>query len=117
MVALESRRLQDLDNLLGSYLLTVQGDHAWMEEGVELRPPYLAAPVAEWALDQDPRTLISIEAGKLPVRQLLERLSGRNPKLEALNFEKAAFRVDASFLLRDGDAFGLSHGSDIEMSG
>lgn len=107
VVALESRRTQDLDNLLGSYLLTVQGDHAWMEEGVELRPPYLAAPVAQWALDQDPQTLISIDAGKLPVRQLLSRLSRGNPKLVDLNFEKAAFRVDASFLLRDGDAFGL----------
>lgn len=106
VVSLEARRNEDLAKLLGSYLLTVQGDHAWMEEGVELRPPYLAAPVAEWALAQDPRTLISVEAGKLPVRNLLERLAGSNPRLEELNFEKAAFRVDASFLLRDNDAFG-----------
>lgn len=106
VAALESRRAADLQGLLGAYLLTVQGDHAWMEEGVELRPPYLAAPVASWALDQDPSTLIGIDTGKLPVRQLLARLADRNPRLRALDFEKAAFRVDASFLLRDDDAFG-----------
>lgn len=102
---LEDRRRQDLENLLASYLLIVQGDHAWMEESVELRPPYLAAPVADWALDQDPRSLISLPAGKLPIRSLLERLAERNPGLAELNFEKAAFRVDAAFVLRDPAAF------------
>lgn len=104
--ALEARRMEDLDGLLASYLLTVQGDHAWMEEGVELRPPYLAASVAQWALEQDPGTLICVEAGKLPVRELLKRLARGNPGLDNLNFEKAAFRVDCAFLLKEPDAFG-----------
>ncbi|MFN8185186.1 MAG: asparagine synthase-related protein [Candidatus Nanopelagicales bacterium] len=106
LAALEVRRGEDVANLLGSYLLTVQGDHAWMEEGVEIRPPFLAEAVAQWAFRNDPRDMISVETGKLPVRRLLARLASANPALARLDFAKAAFRVDASFLLRDDDAFG-----------
>ncbi len=101
---LEHRRQADLRDLLGSYLLTVQGDHAWMEEGVEIRPPYLATPVARWALRRDPATFVDIANGKLPVRALLQRLAADRPELADLGFAKAAFRVDASFILREQDA-------------
>ena len=101
---LEERRQSDVHDLLGSYLLTVQGDHAWSEEGVELRPPYLATPVARWALRRDPATFVSIRDGKLPVRALLQRLAVNRPALAELGFAKAAFRVDTSFILRDPDA-------------
>lgn len=101
---LEERRQSDVHELLGSYLLTVQGDHAWSEEGVELRPPYLATPVARWALRRDPATFVDIRNGKLPVRALLQRLAVQRPALADLGFAKAAFRVDTSFILRDADA-------------
>lgn len=101
---LEERRQSDVHELLGCYLLTVQGDHAWSEEGVELRPPYLATPVARWALRRDPATFVSISNGKLPVRALLQRLAVNRPELAGLGFAKAAFRVDTSFILRDADA-------------
>jgi asparagine synthase (glutamine-hydrolysing) len=103
---LVSRRQADIDVLLGSYLLTVQGDHAWMEEGVELRPPYLGNPVADWALAQDPASFLSLADGKLPVRQLLARLAVQRPALAGLGFAKAAFRVDSSFVLRSPEASG-----------
>ncbi len=102
---LERRRAADLDGLLGSYLLTVQGDHAWMEEGVELRPPFLADPVARWALSRRPEEFVSIEHGKLPVRALLDRLAQSRPQLAGLGFGKAAFRVDCRFVLQDPEAF------------
>lgn len=101
---LEHRRQVDLAHLLAGYLLTVQGDHAWMEEGVELRPPYLAAPVADWALRHSPARFVSVENGKAPIRGLLTRLATRNPALAELGFAKAAFRVDAGLLLRDAAA-------------
>ncbi|MDO5711806.1 MAG: asparagine synthase-related protein, partial [Micrococcales bacterium] len=102
---LNARREVDLVHLLAGYLLTVQGDHAWMEEGVELRPPYLAAPVADWALRHCPTQFVSVPTGKLPVRALLRRLAARRPTLAELDFAKAAFRVDVNFLLRDPVAF------------
>lgn len=102
---LEARRQIDLERLLAGYLLTVQGDHAWMEEGVELRPPYLASPVADWALHRSVRDFVSIEQGKRPVRALLPRLAQRNPALADLGFAKAAFRVDVSFVMRDPEQF------------
>lgn len=101
---LEDRRQADLRDLLGSYLLVVQGDHAWSEEGVELRPPYLATPVARYALRRDPASFVSISNGKLPVRALLQRLAATRPQLAGLGFAKSAFRVDASFVLRDPKA-------------
>ena len=101
---LEDRRQVDLRDLLGSYLLVVQGDHAWMEEGVELRPPYLATPVARYALRRDPSSFVSIDNGKVPVRELLQRLARQRPALAGLGFAKSAFRVDASFVLRDPEA-------------
>ncbi len=96
---LAGRRRADIDVLLGSYLMTVQGDHAWMEEGVELRPPYLGNLVADWALSQDPATFVTIGGGKLPVRRLLTRLAADRPDLAGLGFAKAAFRVDSSFIV------------------
>lgn len=102
---LNERRDIDLAHLLAGYLLTVQGDHAWMEEGVELRPPYLATPVADWAMRYDPTQFVSVRTGKLPVRALLRRLALRCPALAELDFAKAAFRVDVNFLLRDPLAF------------
>lgn len=99
-----TRRHADIDVLLGSYLLTVQGDHAWMEEGVELRPPYLANAVADWALARDPSTYLSIAEGKLPVRGLLRRLAEARPELAQFGYAKAAFRVDTSFVLRSAEA-------------
>ncbi|MDO5629619.1 MAG: asparagine synthase-related protein [Mobilicoccus sp.] len=102
---LAARRQVDLERLLGSYLLTVQGDHAWMEEGVELRPPFLASPVADWALSRPPAEFVSIGEGKRPVRALLPRLAQRRPELAGLGFAKAAFRVDVSFVLTDPDQF------------
>ncbi|WP_040633711.1 asparagine synthetase B family protein [Mobilicoccus pelagius] len=102
---LEARRRLDVENLLGAYLLTVQGDHAWMEEGVELRPPYLAAPVAEWASARPVTQFVRIDQGKVPVRALLPRLAQRRPALAGLGFAKAAFRVDVSFVQRDPAAF------------
>ncbi len=99
-----TRRRADVDVLLGSYLLTVQGDHAWMEEGVELRPPYLANAVADWALARDPSTYLSIAEGKLPVRRLLRRLAQERPELAQFGYAKAAFRVDTSFVLRSAQA-------------
>ncbi|SNV25147.1 Asparagine synthetase [glutamine-hydrolyzing] 1 [Dermatophilus congolensis] len=101
---LEDRRQVDLRDLLGSYLLTVQGDHAWMEEGVELRPAYLATPVARYALRRDPASFVSIRDGKVPVRSLLRRLAAQRPAIAGLGFPKSAFRVDASFVLRDSEA-------------
>lgn len=101
---LEGRRQVDLRDLLGSYLLTVQGDHAWMEEGVELRPPYLATAVAEYALRRDPASFVTIAQGKMPVRALLKRLARERPALAGLGFAKSAFRVDASFVLCDPEA-------------
>ncbi len=99
-----TRRHADVEVLLGSYLLTVQGDHAWMEEGVELRPPYLANAVADWALARDPSTYLSIAEGKLPVRRLLRRLAETRPELAQFGYAKAAFRVDTSFVLRSVEA-------------
>lgn len=101
----EARRRLDVEHLLGGYLLTVQGDHAWMEEGVELRPPYLASPVAEWALARPVSQFVRISEGKVPVRALLPRLARRRPALAGLGFAKAAFRVDVAFALRDPAAF------------
>ena len=101
---LEERRQSDVHELLGCYLLIVQGDHAWSEEGVELRPPYLATPVARWALRRDPAAFVDIANGKLPVRALLQRLAVSRPALGELGFAKAAFRVDTSFILRDAEA-------------
>lgn len=103
-VTLASRRQSDIDVLLGSYLLTVQGDHAWMEEGVELRPPYLSNTVADWALARDPSAYLSIAEGKRPIRQLLRRLAQDRPELAQFGYAKAAFRVDTSFVLRSGQA-------------
>lgn len=102
---LEARRQVDLAHLLGGYLLTVQGDHAWMEEGVELRPPYLASPVADWALSRDVREFVRISEGKTPVRALLPRLAQRRPTLTGLGFAKAAFRVDVAFVMREPEQF------------
>lgn len=108
--ALTARREVDLAHLLAGYLLTVQGDHAWMEEGVELRPPYLAAPVADWALRHSPAQFVSIATGKLPVRALLRRLTAARPALADLDVAKAAFRVDANFLRRAPTAFAAFRG-------
>ncbi len=102
----EDRRRDDLADLLGAYLLTVQGDHAWMEHGVELRPPYLAKEVADWALSRPGTDFISIRTGKTPIRALLQRLILARPALAELDVPKAAFRVDAAFVLRDDAAFG-----------
>lgn len=99
------RREEDLSTLLAAYLLVVQGDQAWMEEGVELRPPYLSAVVADWAFARDPAGFVSIERGKEPIYALLTRLAERRPALAALGFAKAAFRVDARFLLGDDAAY------------
>nr|WP_276511227.1 asparagine synthase-related protein [Kineosphaera limosa] len=99
------RRDDDLRDLLGAYLLTVQGDHAWMEESVELRPPYLSAGVAELALSHSPADFVAPGNGKQPVRRLLARLAQDNPALAQLDFAKAAFRVDVRFVLRDPSAF------------
>jgi len=107
---LARRREIDIAHLLGAYLLTVQGDHAWMEEGVELRPPYLAGPVADWALSRDVRRFVRIDQGKVPVRALLPRLATRRPALADLGFAKAAFRVDVDFVLRDPEAFDVLAG-------
>ncbi len=96
-----ARRESDIRDLLGAYLLTIQGDHAWMEEGVELRPPYLSREVASLALSRPPEDFVSVSSGKQPVRELLRRLARTNPRLSSLNFAKAAFRVDASFLFRE----------------
>lgn len=98
------RRQHDLRHLLASYLLTVQGDHAWSGEGVELRPAYLATPVAEWALSRDPASFVTVSEGKTPIRNLLRQLATDRPGLLELGFAKEAFRVDASFLLRDEQA-------------
>lgn len=103
---LRRRRHEDLATLLAGYLLVVQGDHAWLEEGVELRPPYLAAIVADWALARDPVDFLSVERGKLPVYGLLARLAERRPGLVELGFAKSAFRVDARLLLVDDDVYG-----------
>lgn len=103
-VTVEDRRGHDIRRLLASYLLTVQGDHAWSEEGVELRPAYLATPVANWALSRDPTSFITISEGKTPIRNLLRQLAAERPGLNELGFAKAAFRVDASFLLQDEQA-------------
>lgn len=100
-----ARREEDLRDLLGAYLLTVQGDHAWLEESVELRPPYLANDVAALALSRSPVDFVTPDNGKQPVRRLLARLAADNPALARLDFAKAAFRVDVRFVLRDPDAF------------
>lgn len=100
-----ARREDDLRDLLGAYLLTVQGDHAWMEESVELRPPYLARGVADLALTHSPGDFVAIGGGKQPVRRVLRRLAAANPALAELDFAKAAFRVDVRFVLRDPAAF------------
>ncbi|WP_040160006.1 asparagine synthetase B family protein [Mobilicoccus massiliensis] len=102
---LEARRQVDLAHLLGGYLLTVQGDHAWMEERVELRPPYLASPVADWALSRDVREFVRISEGKTPIRALLPRLAQQRPALAGLGFAKAAFRVDVAFVVREPEQF------------
>lgn len=102
---LRSRRREDLDTLLAAYLLVVQGDYAWLEEGIELRPPYLAAIVADWALARDPAEFVSVERGKLPIYGLLDRLARRRPALAGLGFAKSAFRVDARLLLGDATAY------------
>lgn len=101
-----ARRDEDLATLLPAYLLLVQGDQAWAEEGVELRPPYLSALVADWALARDPSEFVSIERGKEPVYALLARLARERPALAGLGFAKSAFRVDARLLLRDAQAYG-----------
>ncbi|WP_068426588.1 asparagine synthetase B family protein [Piscicoccus intestinalis] len=103
--ALLDRRQDDLRDLLGAYLLTVQGDHAWMEESVELRPPYLAQGVARLALEHNPADFVAVGGGKQPVRGLLARLARERPALAELDFAKAAFRVDVRFVLRDPAAF------------
>lgn len=100
-----ARRDDDLRDLLGAYLLTVQGDHAWLEEAVELRPPYLSQGVAALALSHSPADFVTVGAGKQPVRRLLARLAADNPALAELDFAKAAFRVDVRFVLRDPAAF------------
>ncbi|MCA0438461.1 MAG: asparagine synthetase B [Austwickia sp.] len=104
--ALRARRAEDVATLLAGYLLVVQGDHAWSEEGVELRPPYLSALVADWALARDPAQFVAIERGKLPVYGVLRRLAVRRPALADLGFAKAAFRVDVRLLLLHDDAYG-----------
>ena len=103
--ALRARREEDLATLLAAYLLVVQGDHAWLEEGIELRPPYLSAVVADWALARDPATFVAVERGKLPIHALLARLARRRPTLAGLGFAKSAFRVDARLLLGDEEAY------------
>lgn len=100
-----SRRDDDLRDLLGAYLLTVQGDHAWLEEAVELRPPYLSQGVAALALSHSPADFVTVGAGKQPVRRLLARLAADHPALAELDFAKTAFRVDVRFVLRDPAAF------------
>lgn len=97
---LAQRRADDLGTLLGNYLLTVQADHAWSEEGVELRPPFLGQRVADWALARDPAEFVGIEAGKLPVWRLLRGYAAQRPALSGLDFPKAAFRVDLAYVLR-----------------
>lgn len=99
-----TRRHADIEVLLGSYLLTVQGDHAWVEEGVELRPPYLANAVSDWALERDPSTYLSIAEGKLPVRRLLRRFAQDRPELAQFGYARAAFLVDTPFVLRSAEA-------------
>ncbi len=99
--AADARRDADLGTLLAGYLLTVQGDHAWMEEGVEQRPPWLADDVARWALSRPVRRLVAIGEGKVPVRDVLRRLTAHHPALTTANVPKEAFRVDASVLLGD----------------
>ena len=103
--ALYRRREEDVRDLLGAYLLTIQGDHAWMEEAVELRPPYLARGVADLALSRSPADFVDVSGGKRPIRRLLARLATDRPALAGLDFAKAAFRVDVRFLLRDPIAF------------
>lgn len=103
--ALLDRREEDLRDLLGAYLLTVQGDHAWMEESVELRPPYLAQDVAALALGRSPADFVGIRGGKQPVRHVLAQLARQRPALAGLGYAKAAFRVDVRFVLRDRAAF------------
>lgn len=103
--ALLDRRDDDLRDLLGAYLLTVQGDHAWMEESVELRPPYLSNAVVALALSRSPADFVDVAGGKQPIRRLLSRLAVDRPDLADLDIAKAAFRVDARFLMRDPAAF------------
>ena len=98
---IEQRRHDDLVGLLPAYLLTVQGDHAWMEQAVEQRPPWLANDVAELALTGQASGYLSPSQGKLPVRAVLRELSRDHPRLAEFDADKAAFRVDCSLFLAD----------------
>lgn len=100
---IETRRRDDLRHLLDAYLLTVQGDHAWMPESVEQRPPWLAEPVARWALTRPAERFVSLRQGKLPVRGVLALLARERPALAGVDFDKSAFRLDASLLLGSDD--------------
>lgn len=101
---LEELRRADLSDFLPNYLLIAQGDQAWCEEGVELRPPYLATPVVNWALGHDPSQFLQIDCGKTPLRHMLPRLGVRFPGIERLNFPKNAYRVGAATLIGDSEA-------------
>lgn len=101
---IETRRRDDLRHLLDSYLLTVQGDHAWMPESVEQRPPYLSAPVAHWALTRPAERMVSLSQGKLPVRTVLARLAREVPAMAGFDFDKSAFRLDAALIMRSETA-------------
>jgi len=101
----DARRVEDLTRLLAPFLLTVQGDHAWMGEGVEQRPPWLAGPVVDWAMARPVAGFLTLGAGKTPVRALLRRLATAYPGLAALDVPKAAYRIDASLFLRDAAAW------------
>lgn len=98
---LDDRRRHDLERLLPGYLLTVQGDHAWMDEAVEQRPPFLSNDVSAWAMSRAADRHVTAAQGKTLLRGAVTDLAADHPGLGALNFDKAAFRVDCSLWLTD----------------
>lgn len=89
------RRLRDIGGLLSGYLLLVQGDHAFMENRVESRPPMLANGVADWALSRTAEQEVVMRSGKLSLRRLLSLKKDRfGVPLSSYDRSKTAYRVD-----------------------
>lgn len=96
---LEAVRQIELSYTLGGYLLGPQGDHVWASQAVEVRYPWLAAPVVNVALHTLARDLFRLDQGKLPVRQLARHWFGDQwLSSEGIDFTKRAYRVDVNLL-------------------
>lgn len=101
----EAVRHMEIEVLLRSYLLTVQADHAWAPEAVEMRYPWLANGVTTLGLSVPARMMLQQGSGKVPVFALARTMLADKPVLNNLDFTRKAYRIDCAYIIKDHACF------------